>query len=314
MNIYLIASESIRQLDDKINKIINKDDAIITYDYNSSSMEEIINEAGYFSLFDDKKTIIVKNSSIFGSDKINETDTNLLINYLMNPNENTTIIFTLIGKTDGKKKIVKAIKEKFQYIEIEKYNINDLTIKIREIVKKDGYTIDNESIDYIINSCLGNYDLIYNEVEKIKLYYNEPCKFNIEEVKKITSKAIEDNNFKFIDAVINKDIKKIYKYIDDFEIIKVEPIALINLLAREYRLTYIAKTLYDEKKAINTIARELKLQNWQVDKILKNTFRFTYEDLEENLLILNECDLQLKKVYFDKYSILKAYILKLLEK
>ena len=45
--------------------------------------------------------------------------------------------------------------------------------------------------------------------------------------------------------------------------------------------------------------------------MLKNSFSYTLEELEENLLILTECDIQLKSVYFDKYTLLKSYLLKL---
>ena len=99
--------------------------------------------------------------------------------------------------------------------------------------------------------------------------------------------------------------------LDDFSTLKIEPINLLNLLAREYRLMHIVKTFYDEKKSLDFICKELHIQNWQVEKILKNTFNYEYESIENNLLLLNECDLQMKSVYFNKYSLLKAYILKM---
>ena len=60
-----------------------------------------------------------------------------------------------------------------------------------------------------------------------------------------------------------------------------------------------------------SISRELKLQNWQVEKMLKNSFKYTYDELENNILNLNECDVQMKSVYFDKITLFKTYLLKM---
>ena len=312
MNIYLIVSESIRLIDEELKKITKNLINIEKFDLNIISLEELLNEASYLSLFNEKRVIIAKNSYMFGNDKENKANNELLLKYLENPNENTVLIFTYNGKADMRKKITKEIKEKYKLINIEKLKFSDLQDKIRTIVKNDGYTIDLDSINYLINNCLNNYDLIYNEIEKLKLYYNAPCKFEFEDVKKIVSKSIDENNFKFVEYIINRDLKKAFKMLDDFNILKVEPISLINLLAREYRLMYFTKQLYEENKSLNTISKELGLQDWQTEKILKNSFNYNYNELENNLLVLNECDLQIKSVYFDKYSLLKVFMLKLL--
>lgn len=311
MNIYLIASESIRLIDEEISKILKNNTNIDVFDMNAISMEDLLNEANYLSLFDDKRYIIAKNASLFGADSNKKSDSELLLKYLEKPNDKTILIFTYNGNPDSRKKIVKIISEKYKYINTGKLSYNDMIDRVRLLVKKDNFTIDTDTINYIINSCLNNYDLIYNEIEKIKLYYAEPCKFDINDVKKIVSKSIEENNFKFVDYVIEYNLEKAFKMLNDFSILKIEPISLLNLLAREYRLMHMVKTLYDDKKPMSYIAKELGLQSWQIDKLLKNCFNYDYETLENNLILLNECDLEMKSIYFNKYSILKAYILKM---
>lgn len=310
-NIYLITSDSIRLIIERINKIIKNEQNIETYDLNNTELEDILIEAQYVSMFNDKRVMIIKNASIFGTGKVSDKNNELLLKYLDNPNENTVLIFTYNDKCDTRKKITKIIKEKYSYIEIPKLSFNDLAIEIRNNLKNDGYSIENDSINYIINNCLNNYDLIYNELEKLKLYYQNPCKIQYADVKKIISSSIDDNNFKFIEAVINNDLMKAFKILDDLTLLKVEVISLISLLAREYRLIYSLKVLYDDKMDLASIARELKLQNWQVEKMLKNSFKYTYDELENNLLNLNECDLQMKSVYFDKATLFKTYLLKM---
>ena len=311
MNIYLITSDSIKLIDEELKKILKKETNIETFDLNNVELEDILIEAQYVSMFNDKRVIVVKNANIFGSGKIVEKKAELLLKYLESPNENTILIFTYNDKCDTRKKVTKLIKEKYSYIEIPKLSFNDLTNKIRNNLKSDGFSIESDSINYIINNCLNNYDLIYNELEKLKLYYDNPCKISFNDVKKIISNNIDDNNFKFIEAVINNDLERAFKLLDDLSLLKVEPISLVSLLAREYRLLYCTKTLYDDKRDLNSISCELKLQNWQVEKMLKNSFKYTYDELENNILNLNECDVQMKSVYFDKITLFKTYLLKM---
>ena len=311
MQMYLICSESIRLLDEEIKKIVKDETNVESFDMNMIDISELLNEASYVSLFDEKRVIIAKNSNFFGADKISEDSSEFLLKYMENPNENTILIFTYNGKADMRKKITKYLKENYKFINIEKLNYNELVEKIRLISKKDNFTIDMDSINYLINNCLNNYDLIYNELEKIKTYYIEPCKFEYKDIKNIVSKSLETNNFKFIEAVINKDKSKSLDILNELSVLKVEPIALITLLAREYRFMHIIKTLYSENNSINAISKELKLQNWQTEKMLKNSFNYTEEELEKNLLLLKDCDIEMKSIYFDKYTLLKSYLLKI---
>ena len=92
MNIYLITSDSIKLIDEELKKILKKETNIETFDLNNVELEDILIEAQYVSMFNDKRVIVVKNANIFGSGKIAEKKTELLLKYLESPNENTILI------------------------------------------------------------------------------------------------------------------------------------------------------------------------------------------------------------------------------
>ena len=104
-------------------------------------------------------------------DKISKKDKKLL-QYLENPNTNTILIFTVYGKPASKKKIVKIIKDRYSYIEIADFKPAELISRADNLLKEDGYKASKEVLQYIISNCLNNYDLIVNEIDKIKLYYS----------------------------------------------------------------------------------------------------------------------------------------------
>lgn len=306
---YLIYGESFRLIDDEIRKIVKDEKNIVTLDLSIVTMEDVLTEATYVSMFEEKKILLVKNANFFASGKESEENIERLLQYMENPVALTTIIFTTYEKIDLRKKITKAFKDKYKIISVSNISLDDLTIKIRDYVKKNGYKIGSDVIQFIMNCCQNNFDLIYNELNKLFLYYNEPQEIMLEDAKKIISRSLLDNNFKFVDAVIEKNMKKALRILEDLYAIKVDPIALIMLLAREYRLMYSVNILMSEGYRKNNVAKELGLQEWQVDKVLKNASKYYNDDLVYYLKKLAIIDYEIKSGNSDKFLALKTFLL-----
>jgi DNA polymerase-3 subunit delta len=297
-SVYLICSDSIRLLDDKIKEIVGEN-PYDTFDLNNCSLEDIIEEANYFSLFDDKKYIVVKNSIIFTSPKKKDEEDDsvskkdeILLRYLESPNYNTILIFTLNGKANGTKKIVKTIKDRYNYIEIGNLKVRDLYDKVDTLLKSKGYKADKNAIYYIINNSLNNYDLAYNEVEKIDLYYKRGRSLTIDDVTNIVSRVMEDNNFKFIDAVMSRNVKEIFKIYDDLMLQKVEPLMLLAMIAKELRNSLLVKLMDGNK---NEMMKTLGVKyEFQLEKWLNYSYTFTDVFLENKLIELADLNYKIK--------------------
>ena len=321
-NVYLISSSSIYLLEEEIKKIV-KDNPYSSFDLNNAELDDVIEEASYFSLFDEAKYMVVKNANVFmaskrkkkdeedtDDDKISKKDEKLL-QYLENPNTNTIIIFTVYGKVDSKKKICKLIKDRYTFIEISEFKPADLIKKVTKLLSDDGYKIDNDAAQYIVSNCLNNYDLIINEIEKIKLYYDKPTKLNVDSISNIVSKNIEDNNFKFIDAVIGRNIKDSFKMLDDLMIQKVEPIMLLSMFAKEIRNTLIVKKLIrttDRKVLMSMLGLK---SDFQLDKLARRTSSFSEKELEHLLVYLCDMDIKIKTGRIGNRLALEMFIMEI---
>lgn len=314
-NIYLISSSSYRLMEEEIHKIV-KDHEYTSFDLNYQSIEEVLDEANYFSLFDEEKYLVIKNANIFSASRKKETDDeektskkdDKLINYLENPNPKTILIFTTYNKPAGNKKIVKIIQDRYKLIRIEDLKISDIQLKLDKLFKEDGYKCNKDTIYYIINNSLNNYDLSYNEVEKIKLYYGKACEVKQEDVKEIISRAIEDNNFKFLDAVVGRKIKDAFVIYDDLIRQKVEPIMLLSMLAKEYRNMLLIKKCKSYSK--NDLMSLLELRyDFQLDKSSTNSYNYTVESLEDILVYLADLDYKIKNGKITNKRALELFIL-----
>ena len=212
-------------------------------------------------------------------------------------------------KIDNRKKVTKAFEKKYKIINVGGLSKMDLIAKGRELIFKNKYKIENETLEYITESCQNNYDLIYNEIQKLFLYYETPSTIRLEDVKEIISKSIVDNNFKFIEAIVNKNLKKALFLLEDLYRLKIDPIVLVRLLAREYRLMYQVKFLMSKGYYKKDIGKRLKMQEWQIDKLSKNSSDFYEEDLKNFIKKIADLDYKIVRGNDDKFLIFKRFLL-----
>ena len=300
--LYLLVSNSYHILDEEIKKIV-KDEKYEVIDYLKTTLEDIVMEASYSDLFSNKKILVIKNATFFST----KIDTTALDKYLLNINPNTILIFTC-SNIDERLKIVKTFKDSYNYKINNILYQKDIVNKLIEIAKKNDYNLSIESAIYISKSSLDNYDIAYNNLEKIFLYYNKPCKINESDVINLVSVSLEENNFKFIESVINNDTENAFKILNDLKIKKIEPLSLFNLLAREYRLMLILKEEY-QKKSRSYIMKLLNIRDWQLEKLLKQASKYNREYLEDKLIEICEYDYQIKTGKIDKFLALELFIL-----
>ena len=272
-------------------------------------MEKVI----YYSMFDEEKFIIIKNANFFGTEKQNDKDIEMLLNYIEHPGENAVLIFVCNGKLDLRKKITKLIKDKYNLVTIPNLKYYEIENKVMNFIKKNGFKINMDVVTYIVQNGLNNYDLIMNEVQKILLFYNEPGDITFNDVRKILSKSINTNNFLFVDAIVEGDLEKSLELLKDLKIMKVEPTILLSLLSRDFRIMLQIKKLLDSGKREYDIMNELGLQDWQLNKYLNKIFPFKIKELESILIKLADIDLNIKTGKVDKYMALELFILDICE-
>ena len=302
--VYLIYSTSYHLLEEELEDIFKDKNDIEVIDYNNSNMNEIINLASYTSLFNDNKNILIKNFDLATK------DLELLEKYIESPNPTTILVFVTDKKIDERKKLVKLLKTKNSYINIKQLNYKDISQKLIGIARKKGFKLFLNDANYITFSSLCNYDIAYNELEKVFLYYKEPCEIEKRVLDNVISRSLDDNNFRFVDAVIKRNINDAIKMINDFKLFKIEPLILVSMLAKEYRNLLITKDLYQKGYSNKKIVEIIGLAEWQIDKLIDNTYNYTITELEDKLIDLTKLDYDLKTSKIDKYLGLEMFILK----
>ena len=168
-----------------------------------------------------------------------------------------------------------------------------------------------DAVSEIKSRLLTNTSVLYSELSKLEMYKYNSKEITLEDVKKVIIKYEEDNIFKLVDAVINKDKKRIFtiykKIIND----KVEPSVIIVLLANNIRLILQTKLLYEEKMSETSIASKLKEHPYRIKLALNNAYKSTINELVNELNKLFYLDYKIKTGEVDRYKGLEAFFIEL---
>lgn len=310
--IYILYGTEQLLIDKFINNIIKtkKIDNIVRYDLEESSLENIIEDASYLDLFENEKAIIVNNSLFLTSTLSLETDE--LEKYVLNQNEKSIIFFIVNSeKLDERKKIVKFLKDKVEIKEFNKIQGYDLEKYIKTSFNEDGYKIDNDSIKRIISLLGGNFKLIDNEINKLKLYKIEEKVINIIDIESVVTKVLEDDIFKLVEAVLNNNKEKIFNLYKDLIELGEEPIKIVIMLANQFRLIYQVKVLLEDGLNKSEIANILGVHPYRVQLALEKSSKYQESKLLDILESLANIDMEIKSGISDKNKALEMFFLEL---
>lgn len=280
---------------------------IIEYDFDDSNIIDILNEANYVDLFNEKKLIIVSN---FSFKKVKDAYEKELLKYIDNMNDNVIILKCIDESLDERKNITKKLREKCKVEEIKKMDYKELHEYITNMFVSNNKKITYNQVKEILNRCEYNDDLAINETEKLLLYKLGEDVITDDDIDKVVSKSSEKEIFTLSDAVMKKNLKQIFNSYNILIRSGIEPVVLIDNLARQFRTLYQVKILcktMDEKE----ISRKLGLNPYVVKKAHENVNNYEEEELINNLYELSNLDIDIKVKGLDKYKVLENFFLKI---
>ena len=309
---YLIYGTSKYFIDEEISKI-TKNNTLKFY-MNEISLEDVLNDIRYSSVFEENKTIVIYDASKCFKQNAKE-ELNGMEDFLdyVKHNKNTKIILVSDKKINERLKINKEILSYFKVINTPIVTkAGEFTFEINKICNKKGIAFTNAALYLLAEKCSNNIDIAVNELNKIKNIENKSI-FNEEDVELYISNYNMNNFYGFKDAVINKNIDKARKLLIDLEASKSNIISMVITLEKEYMTIYNIKALANKKYTNERIATTLNnMHPYRVKLLRKVSNKYSFEKLES--LILYLCNLNYKLVSDDNlgYGEIKKFLLELI--
>lgn len=307
--IYVFLSNEVNLLKRRIDSLIKESNInnIINYDYDEYNIIDILNEVNYIDLFNDKKLVIVSN---FSFKKIKDKEEKELLKYIDNMNENIIVFKCADNSLDERKTLTKKIKEKCKIEEIKKMDYKQLHEYISNMFVQNNKKITYNQVREILNRCEYNDDFAINESEKLLLYKLNEDTITDEDIENVISKSYDKEMFTLSDAVINKNIKQIYESYNILIKSNIDPVIIIDSLAKQFRTLYQVKVL---SKTMNEkdIAVKLGINTYVVKKAYENMNNYNENEIINKLYELSNLDIDIKINGYDKYKVLEMFFLKL---
>lgn len=275
----------------------NKPNKILKYNQDEilGNQDNFYNEIKNVSLFDDKK--------IFFIDNVNDKILNIIENILPKINNNLVYLFSSLLEKKSKLRIFFEKEKKVDIVPC--YQDNEITVKKIITTNLKNYKgLTNSIMNLIVENCNNDRAKIYNELDKIKSYFNN-FPLNYIEIEKLLNVNENEDFNKIKDSAILGNKQKTAKLLGN-TILEVEK-TVLYLSSINQRLSKL-KEITDTKDNIEITISKLRPPVFWKDKptFVAQAKLWDLQKLEKALIKIFEAEIKIKS----NSSIEKKVILK----
>lgn len=232
------------------------------------SMNEVVQRAKAYPMGAERQVIIVKEAqNLIKESSSNLSATDILADYLHNPQKSTILVFChKNGTLDKRKKVVAEIEKVGVLFESKKIKEDSLPVFIEEFLSEYKLSIERKAESMIIESIGSDLCRMNGELNKIVIALPSGVnEITPEFVEKHIGISKDFNIFEFKDALINKNILKANQIAAYYESNpKAYPMQLVTAAIFPY-FANLMLAFYSSDKTEKGIADQIGLKNtWGV--------------------------------------------------
>jgi DNA polymerase III subunit delta len=304
-SLYLIHGTETFIIDDAIKKITNgvlsEEDMefnLSQYDLSETPIQEAIDDAETIGFMSDRKVVIAKNAIFLTGQKDNskvEHNLEALEEYIKNPCSST--VFILVApyeKLDKRKKITKLLSKEAGVIEAAPFNERSADKWIRERAKEMNLSITEGAIGRLLQNVGANLLMLDNELNKMAIYIDEGETITEDIIDDMVAKTLEQNVFTLVEKATARKLDEALTILYDLLRQNEEPIKILALLLRQFRIIFQAKILLQQGLSQKDIAQRLKLHPYAVKVAIDQGKQYDVDELKGILRTLSDLDYQMK--------------------
>jgi len=294
MIIFLYGSDTFRSKQ-KIKEIVEEYQKIHNTGLNFKILEKDIdfedfkNEVFSFSMFKEKKLIILKN--IFDNKKFKE-NLSLVIDSIKE-NKNTILIIWQEGEPATSDYLFKLLKKIAKTQEFKKSEGLFLKKWIKKEAEKLGGSIDIQAVDKLIDFVGNDSWRLHNEIQKL-VAFKKKMMIQVKDVEFLMKPEIENNIFKTIDAIAEKNKKRaiqlVRQHLDNGE----SPLYLISMINFQFRNLLIVREMIERNIPYYLILKKSQLKPFLLQKTWKQSKQFSLSELKKIYSKIFKIDLEIK--------------------
>jgi len=314
--VYLFYGKEDYLKEDISKKLRNRlvDSAYSEFNYNvfygeKLSINEVINDLETIPLMSKYKLAVIKEA-----EKINKNDETKLINYFnrLSLKSNFSTLIIIYKESSPNKELITAIK---RIGIVANFSITDkakLALWIKSKFSQSNKKITQEALFYlqsIVDSDLGR---LFNEIEKIDIYTKDQQIIEKEDVMITMGGSEAVNIFKVLDSIGDKDIINAIDGLVKLNQGNLHHLSIFAMIYRQIKLIFQTKLLLANGFNFKEVEKKLKLPYFVVEKMIKQSKKYTFKEIDKSYELLNIADLELKDSQKEPKIILEELVMNII--
>lgn len=275
---------------------------------------QIVDLANTMPFLAERRVLVVEQPAMLSTTAKGEgskADEEAMLEYIDNPNPFCTLIFKSDDKIDKRKKLYKQLQSKAVVAEFSLLKGKAMEDWILDYVQKQGKQIERPALAYL--SAMGSYtlEILTNELDKLILYAGDKDAITLAMAQMMATKTVEANIFEMIDNIGLKKGQKALALLQDSLYLGEEPLKILALLVRHFRILLIAKDMKGCGHSDAELRERLKLPPFVVGKSVKQANGFSITQLIEILEKLLLAEVEMKSSGGDNTQVLERLVVDL---
>ena len=272
------------------------------------SKSEFYNEIKNKSLFDEKR--------IFFLERCTEKISELLIEIFEVASDDLFIINCSILEKKSKLRNYAEKSSNVVVIPTYKDNSQSLINIARKFFSEEKISISTETLNLLVNRCMGDRGILNKELDKISNYISEKKIISLKEIAVLTNLSENYSASELVDASLTKNYIKvkeilnenIYSQEDTFLILRV----FLQKAKKLLSLLEIINSENNVEKAINEYKPPIF---WKDKPVLKKQLQlWSFENIINLICELNDIEIKIKKNSSQNLILMKNFIYEILER
>lgn len=320
--VYVFYGEEKLQIEDVLNEIRRQALSEDTLDFNyerfdlrEQPIQAAVEAAETYPFLGEKRMVVAAPADFLTAAKSKsavEHDLTSLEQFIQNPVPYAVFVLLSDGaKLDERKKIVKLLKKHAVVVSSSPLKEEQLIPWIREQAGAQGVEIEEEAIGLLLQFVGTNMRMLDGEIRKMAQFVGQNRQINVQVVLEMVSKTVEHNVFKLVDQAAQLKMDQAFETL--YELLKrnEEPIKILFLLARQFRLIYRAKLLSKQGYSRKQLSQILKVHPYVCQLAVQQGRNFSEDQLARFLNLLAELDYEIKTGQMEKKLALEMFLLRL---
>jgi len=274
------------------------------------SINEVMNDLDTLPLMSKHKLVVIKEA-----EKISKNDEKKLVNYFskLSIKNNFSTLIIIFKEGRPAKELITAIKSIGIAANFGLEDKAKLPLWIKSKFSQSNKKITKEALFYLQSIVSSDLARLFNEIEKIDVYTKGQEIIEKEDVMITIGGSEAVNIFKVLDSIGDKDIKNATEGLVRLNQGNLHYLSIFAMIYRQIKLILQTKLLLTNELNFKEVEKELKLPYFVVEKIIKQSKKYTFKEIDKAYELLNVADLEFKDSQKEPKIILEELVIKIIK-